>query len=364
MRACVTGLGVLVLWMATFAGAEDSKPVAEKDSGESAEAIVKGIPIDTGFVIIRGEYLPSPYVVGTRGEELFLNDQRLDTEQLQVRHWGGFGGGWRGPDAGGREGFSASPGGDRTRRPYSYFNYAAYLEERLQGNSLLVVFNDGMATFIQGNEGAVLEALLSSKPRDAKVQALMQTRAGRIESARWAELVDSFKPSPELADRVKKLTDQQKVRHRPVARTPSLSNFVKYGITVMGIVLGVLALGSLLTHRPMSKAGWSEVDTAGDSIPMVSRNVILVAVLGFFDLACTVMAQGSIGFVEMNPLGSGLLQSPTLLAAFKVASLSVGCVILLALRRYRGAQVASWWLCLVCTILTFRWATYGTLFLA
>ena len=96
---------------------------------------------------------------------------------------------------------------------------------------------------------------------------------------------------------------------------------------------------------------------------MVIRNVVLVAVLSFFDLGCTLLAQGSIGFVEINPLGSELLDSPALLAGFKLTSLLVGCAILLALRRYRGAQVASWWLCLVCTILTFRWATYGTLFL-
>jgi hypothetical protein len=201
-------------------------------------------------------------------------------------------------------------------------------------------------------------------PREEKLKALLKIDTRRIESARWIELVDAMQPSAELAARVESVERERVVVRRRPSPPPSLSNFVKYGISVMGIVLGVVALGTLLNHRPHSKAAWRDLDTSGDSIPLVVRNVVLVAVLGFFDLGCTLLAQRSIGFVEINPLGAGLLDNPALLTGFKVASLLLGCVILLALRRYRGAQVASWWLCLVCTILTFRWATYGTLLLA
>jgi hypothetical protein len=44
--------------------------------------------------------------------------------------------------------------------------------------------------------------------------------------------------------------------------------------------------------------------------------------------------------------------------------LLTACSILLALRRYRGAQVASWWLCLLGAMLMFRWLTYNSLFLS
>ncbi len=57
-----------------------------------------------------------------------------------------------------------------------------------------------------------------------------------------------------------------------------------------------------------------------------------------------------------------MIESPALLAVFKLTSLLLACWILLRLRRYHGAQVASWWMCLVCTVLTFRWVTFNSLF--
>ena len=96
---------------------------------------------------------------------------------------------------------------------------------------------------------------------------------------------------------------------------------------------------------------------------MVIPNVVLLVLLGVLDLAFTLAAEQGGGFLELNPLGSRLAASPVVLAAFKIASLLGACFILVMLRKYRGAQVASWWLCLVCTILTFRWLTYNSIFL-
>lgn len=381
-------------WLAAIGVAADeiAPPEAAETVAETAaeEPIVNGEPLLDGFVIIKGEYVPPPYVVGTRGDELFLNGQPINTERLRMRHWGRrFHWGWRGPgadrgedapprrDREGQRSESAPPQRGENNPPTEteelqtpvpsrpYIDYSVYLERRLQEDGLLIVFNDGMATFPRnGFELPVLKALVSDEPSDAKVQALMRIHSEQINSARWRELVDTFRPTADLKKRVEELDKARVVAYPRPTQTRSLSNYVQYGITVTGIVLGVLAFGTLLMHRPNSRAAWREVDSAGDSIPMVVRNVVLVAILSFFDLTCTLLAQSSIGFAEINPLGSHLLDSPLLLAGFKVTSLLLGCGILLALRRYRGAQIASWWLCLVCTILTFRWATYGTLFIA
>jgi len=356
-----------LMWIATSAVAADTGQTTNALQTAAPESIINGIPIETGFVIVKGEYVPPPYVVGTREDELFLNGQPIDTERLQMRRWGrGFGWGWREPGAG----RPAAPGPNVQMEPprpsRSFFNHAAHLERQLLDDNVLIVFGDGMATFLRGGSDlSVLKTLTGDQPREAKIQALMKVRTERINSARWVELVDSFQPSAELTRRVAELDKARtSVRYTPAAQSQKLSNFVMYGISVIGIVLGALALGTLLIHRPHSQAAWREIDTSGDSISLVIRNVVLVAVLSFFDLGCTVLSQSSIGFAEMNPLGSHLLSSPVHLVAFKVTSLLLGCGILLSLRRYRGAQVASWWLCLVCTILTFRWATYTSLFLA
>ena len=376
MSVCMNIVSIILL-TATLAMAADSPPPAEPSAAASVEPITDGVPINNGFVIVKGQYVPLPYVVGTRGEELFLNGQPISTERLYVRGWGRWGGrgfhrSWRrGPERPEPSEENEKKESEADEEPPStrrwYVNHAARLERHLQGNGLLVVFEDETANILtSGNDTSVLKILLSDKPREEKLEALVKIHTRHIESARWIELVDSLQPSDELTARVNKIEEKQAVAvNRPNKAPPiRLSSFIKYGITLSGIILGAVALGTLLNHRPKSQVAWSDVDTAGDSIPMVVRNVILVAVLGFFDLGCTLLAQNSIGFVEINPLGSSLVNNPTMLAIFKIIPFAIACVILLSLRRYRGAQIASWWLCLVCTILTFRWATYGTMCMA
>ncbi|NLE39508.1 MAG: hypothetical protein GX621_15915 [Pirellulaceae bacterium] len=386
---------VYAITLGLMIGAAGSS-AADRDAREEALAdapIIWGVPIDSGFLIFKGNYLPAPYVVGTRGDELFINDLPIKTEHLYMRGWGpgGFRSRWRyeprdetrGPrsqDSGEtpskEAGETSGRGARETRRessreeferrepPRPLPNYTARVERQLENQALLIVFNDDRAVFVpNGFEVKTLEILLGGEPRDEKTQALRKLGFDTIESARWHELTGAFQPSAELAARVEKLKASRPVPARHPVPATELSKSLRYSITVIGIVLGVVALGSLLSSRPDSRAPWREIDTSGDSIPMVIRNVAFVIVLSFFDLACTLLARGSDGFVEINPLGSGLLEDPIMLAAFKVSSLLLGCGILLSLRRYRGAQIASWWLCLVCTILTFRWATYGSLFL-
>jgi len=67
---------------------------------------------------------------------------------------------------------------------------------------------------------------------------------------------------------------------------------------------------------------------------------------------------------ELNPLASRLISDPEALVAFKVVATLLGCGVLFALRRHSRAQLASWWMCLVCTMLTFRWLMFNSMFIA
>jgi hypothetical protein len=129
----------------------------------------------------------------------------------------------------------------------------------------------------------------------------------------------------------------------------------------MGLV--VAAFGNLLSNHPKNGVRWRDVDSNGDDVGMVKRNVTLLILLGLFDLACTAVAEQAGGFLELNPLGSPMATQPLALAAFKISTLVLACGILLSLRKYRGAQVASWWMCLVVTVVALRWLTYNSMFL-
>ena len=94
----------------------------------------------------------------------------------------------------------------------------------------------------------------------------------------------------------------------------------------------------------------------------MQRCLLLIAAYSLFDLIATVMALKTGHVEELNPLGVGLILAPAALAAFKVSATCLGTGLLWKLKNYHGAQVASWWLCMILTLVTVRWVTVQSLF--
>jgi len=309
-------------------------------------------PISSGIVILQGQYVPRPYVLRQEGDVILLNGRPLDLEKLE----GGFmgRGGWRPP----RDDWVGPRSSPRWRSPL------ARLERHLKENSMLLGFRDGSLGFVTpGREMKILDVLLSDASAAMKVHKLVDVDVYWISSAHWQELVETFQPDPALADLLAKL----KAAVPKNVELPSVKSAhdgsKAYAMTVIALVLGVYGMGMLMNHLPKHGVAWRERDATGEHLPMVLRCVILVVLQGSFDLGCTLLARQSPSFWELNPLGSVLMEDPTALTGFKFASLLMGASILLWLRRYRGAQTASWWLCLLSTIVTFRWVTFGSMFL-
>ena len=125
----------------------------------------------------------------------------------------------------------------------------------------------------------------------------------------------------------------------------------------------VFALGTLLSYRPVEKMPWSQVNVSKDATQLVLRSILLLIGLAVLDLVCTTISSRAASFWELNPLGAIALSSPLLLGTFKIGATLMSGSILFALRRYHGAQVASWWLALFCTVLAIRWVTFNSMFM-
>lgn len=138
-------------------------------------------------------------------------------------------------------------------------------------------------------------------------------------------------------------------------------NRFAYPLTTLGMLLTVIAFGHLISYRPNEMTATSSVNNSPVALRMVIRSVVFVVLLSGLDLLWTIMASQAGQMKELNPLASNLIHDPNQLIVFKAITTVAGTGILLGLRQYRTAQTASWWMCLVCTVLTFRWLTFNSM---
>lgn len=402
------GLGLLPRWV-----------TAEDTSGDQQSGSVekRGRAVDTGYVVLEGRYLPPPYVPERRNDDLLINGQMAMPGYFALRRgWPGGGRRAPGPGVEGERGGpmdgdpmgGGPPSGDavgdgpvgggpigggpmgggpprgfpigpRGGGPMGFGPWGPQaslslvrVERSLKDGALLLGGEQLHGGFLYGADAiCVLDILLSTDSPEVKHERILNEHVANFDEDQWRDVIASFQPSAELAARIEPLAKEfrdiekaNRAKHESIIASAFLmSRPVKYTITLVAMGLVVAACGTLLNYRPQGRVRWSEVDREGEGIPIVVRSVVLLVVLGLFDLGCTLVAEQAGGFTELNPLATNLVANPVSLAGFKLATLLSACAILYALRRYRGAQVAAWWMCLLCTVLTFRWLTYNSMFM-
>lgn len=362
--------------IAVVACAQGPRP----DDGQSGPQTPPPQTVSNGFLVVNGVYVAPPYEIEHVDGAVVVNGHQItpqwDPNSAQGGPWMGMGN-WGGPRRGQgragmgrfaarRAGFRAFPGGPTpTRMGRGY-------ARELENDSVLIAFDNQLPAIYQlPQSSTILTTLTSSESTAAKLAIFADAQFyGAVTPQQWEEVIAKFQPTSELNDRVA-LLQEKEAEIRDLTREASdsaqwyellASPSSKYGITLVAMVLAVVAAGNLMLYRPHGQGSWSEKTDSGSDAMDVRRIVIILALLGGFDLVLTLAAQKAGGFLELNPLGSELISSPILLAVFKLTTLVCACTILLKLRDYRGAQVASWWLCMVCTVLTFRWVTFNSLF--
>lgn len=346
-----------------------------------------------GMLFVDGQFIPGPYtfsasesVLDVNGHTIEIpieskssakrNEARTESRSQGRRRQMGD----RGP------GGPGGPRNNRGRRPRPFEEedsleeeYYEEMEEpqgatrvarRIAGwlqNDYVVFFNSPSKTSFSSDASQVyplFEMLLSPVPTDDQVAWYNDNRSSAFTAEEWTAFHANIKRTPQLRSEItRRMSDIERLeadnesRVRAVQRMQNLA----YPLTVIGMLLSVVAFGHMLQWSGRGLAAISDKDVSPESVRYGVVALWLMMGMSVVDLCWTVLASQAGAMQETNPLAAGLLDSPMRLAAFKVMATGVGLGILYAWRRRAQIQQATWWMCLVCVLLTFRWVVFDSL---
>ncbi|MEX0819871.1 MAG: hypothetical protein WD070_09755 [Pirellulaceae bacterium] len=326
------------------AWAADEPALALTADSPNANAAEQSYVSDGGGVILDGRYIAPPYHVVAVADGVEVN-------------------GYFVPEAG----FN-----DRSRRRGAVANripFADRILTRLNDGAWLLGWEEGEYGMLSESKASdILYVLASGSNRNEMLDELEMLETPWIERIDWRQLVDRCELPTSITDQYDTSLYYAAVNIDSELATSIHApqrNFQAsiYLLTVFGMGATVFALGTLLSYRPTEKMPWSRVNLSSDATQLVFRSVALLVGLAVLDLVCTTMSARTASFWELNPLGAIMLSTPLALGTFKIGVTLLSGTILVMLRRYHGAQVASWWLALFCTVLAIRWVTFNSMFL-
>jgi len=320
---------ILVLGSLSIAAAEQSGP-------QPAEVI----EIDSGFVIFEGRYLPPPYMLRTEDGKTYISGCEVSSPR-------------RGPLR--RRGFGMHR---INRRPL--VQDVEQIEQHLRQDGMLLCTPSVPPIFVQVEQAiAVFDVLLADKPRDAKLQSLLQVVPQSSTREDWALLIDTFDPPEGLGGRLQVLESVRAETDLSNARCERYWTFL-YVLKMTGFALAVWALGTLLSCRPPLRRGWRGTNPSRVCSRQVVWLVVLIVVLNVYDLVCTLFANSAGGLWELNPFARELVDNMAMIVMFKMALTVGAAMLLLVMRHHRLAQIGSWWASVLYTVLMVRWATFNS----
>jgi uncharacterized protein YeaO (DUF488 family) len=310
----------------------------------------------SGFLIVNGEDVPLPCRMVIEGDDLKIND-RVVTSQLAGGNAGGR------SNKAGREGKGAS----RAAAPYARFaalGLGQTIVQNLAGGHLVVALADQPLLILADSQcqREILRTLTQSDAARMMPASLSQRLPPGADAASFDAWIKSFSPSGDFQQRAQAKVDQydrsEANAKAEIAATRRLNTF-SYPLSVLGMVVTTLGIGHLLSHRPPVDAKALETDASPLAIRVLTYSLLLVIIYSAIDLTWTILAHQAGEMIELNPI-----DNPLQLIAFKGAATGLAVGLLFFLRKYRKAQLAAWWVCLICTLLTARWLTVSHMFAA
>jgi len=338
--------------------------------------------IETGLLFLNGDFLPAPYELQTSASRVIVNGQPFNIEPIanteefdeeqenreRRRGAGGFRPGQR-RFGGNRRGVASESPGDgphsRSReRAWSVDDQAATIADCLNADEIVVLF-DGQPLrslsfasqqyhFLQG----VADPDLANQPLEDVVDMTLSPE----ERVLWTQWLQNLPQSEELNGQIRRRMDFiEKAEARGMSQIAATARLEKlsYPLTIVGMLMGVYAFGHMLQWIGRGLGG----DNAGSQ---ESQRFVVVALglmfgMSLLDVLWTVLAGQAGAMRELNPIAAQFIDSPMKLALFKAAATAVGFSILYGWRHRGQIQHATWWMCLVCVLLTFRWVMFDSM---
>jgi hypothetical protein len=322
----------------------------EDDNAEDTEVEGDETECPDGFAFIAGQYVAPPYIVRRTEDAIYINDQKVSSFAPVEPRRSRRGRSWQ-------------------MRDDNYVSSARYVADILD-QDYVVVSLPGQPLAIIADMGArydLLRQLAHLPSKSITGVSLIDQFSGGVDQAVVDQWIRNYQPTPEFIARAQEVMreyeDSDAQAQAEVSATHRLNRF-SYPLSVFGMIMTVLATGHLLSHRPPTTKTPTQTDASPETMKVVVWSLALVALLSALDLAWTILAAQAGQMRELNPFGAHLIQDPAKLIFFKFAIIGGAVGLLYALRRYSHAQAGAWWAVLICTLLTVRWLTFNSLFMA
>ncbi|MHC4875198.1 MAG: DUF5658 family protein [Planctomycetota bacterium] len=361
------------------------------DSSSAVKPYFQSEPLEDAILIVNGRYIPTPLTVTSNGEDVLVNGQALPLAPNALDHWLDAGEPFEFEDGSMRRnrrrrsgrGFSrrgrsdsswrseedmfAPPLRDRSVTQPDPCSAARTVAEVLSvRNSLCLVMSDKPLICIRLSAYGVelLQALQSNGAKTEPTGFALSRVPGwsRSTVAEWIQRFDTSPAFDQLVTQKIEFFRDVELRNRSQSEAVARLQQLAYPMSIAGLLLSVMACGHLISNKPPSRSASQGDVLSSESLKIVTRSLWLVGALSLLDLAWTILASQANQMTELNPFASGLIKDPVLLALFKFAMTGTAVGLLLVLRRHRVAQTASWWACLILTLLTMRWLTFNSMF--
>jgi hypothetical protein len=230
---------------------------------------------------------------------------------------------------------------------------------------VVVLFRDLKPMVLDQTRGGQQLIKILTRPKGVREgdSGIPDSLESDLDPEAWSRLVSEFRPAVDFTTRaethIAEIESVQQSNATIVIRSLWAAR-IEYPLLVYSMVVVAIAFGHLMSTKPYIATQDADSDSPQ---PAVFRSLLLVGLLSISDLIWTLVASQSASMRELNPLARQLIENPAFLVAFKASVTAIAIGLLYWLCESPIAQAASWWCCLVVTLLTARWLMFHSLFL-